>query len=190
MKPPPLAAMYLGAKMVRLRPDNPEFISHAGHSIRELIDALPGKYPNVPVFDHVDLVSRSRSLIDAWTAYQGAAPGVKAHLGATFESTMQGFATDMAGVRVTRREQAGALMGAMDPSGRPLPPVIAELRVDEWGAYRAFFVRACHHGLTTPEDFDRMLELFEEFLIDRLGLRTFRSQAALEAIVAEGERHA
>lgn len=40
---------------------------------------------------------------------------------------LDGFAADMEGVRVTRRDQAGVPMGAIDPSGRPLPPVIAEL---------------------------------------------------------------
>jgi len=67
------------------------------------------------------------------------------------------------------------------------PEMIADLRVSEWGVYRTFFVRACHHGAVTVEEFDGMLEPFEDFLIDRLGLRAFRNQAALEKLIGEAE---
>jgi hypothetical protein len=100
---------------------------------------------------------------------------------------MAEFARDAVDVRVSRRQQAGSLIAAMDPAGRPLPPVIAALRVDEWAAYRNFFVRACHHGSTTPEEFDGMLEPFEDFLVDRLGLRAFRNQAVLQQLIGEAE---
>lgn len=185
--PPPLAPMYLGAKIARLRADNPEYLSHAAHSMRELIDALPTKYPTVPAFDHADLVSRVRELLNSWHAYQAAPSPVEALARADFDQAMKTFAEEMDDVRTTHRERAGALIAAMDPSGRPLPPVIADLRVSEWATYRRFFLGACHHGSTTPEEFDGMLEPFEDFLIDRLGLRAFRNQAALERLIGEAE---
>lgn len=185
---PPLAPMYLGAKIARLRTDNPEYLSHAAHSLRELIDALPTKYPSVPTFAYADLVSRVRKLLDAWGKYQSALPPGDVQGRTEFERRMLKFASESDDVRVTRRQQAGALIAAMDPSGRQLPPVIAGLRVDEWAVYRDFFVRACHHGATTPEEFDGMLEPFEGFLVDRLGLRAFQNQAVLEQLIKETER--
>ena len=184
---PPLAPIYLGAKIARLRTDNPECLSHAAHSLRELIDALPAKYPNVPSFAHTDLVTRVRGLLGAWDAYEGAPQSARDLARATFEEAIAEFARDAADVRVSRRQQAEALIAAMDPSGRSLPPVIADLRVDEWAAHRTFFVRACHHGSTTPEEFDSMLEEFEDFLVDRLGLRAFRNQAVLERLIGQAE---
>jgi hypothetical protein len=186
---PPLATIYLGAKIARSRADNPEYLSHTAHSIRELIDALPSKYPNVPTFEHTDLVSRVRTLVEAWQTVEDALPEDRPRRQAAFEETMRSFSEEMTSVRTSRREQAGALIEAMDPAGRPLPPVIAGLRVTEWGEYRSFFVRACHHGAVNQDEFDRMFELFEDFLIDRLGLRAFRNQSEIGRLITEAEAH-
>ena len=185
-----LAGMYLGAKMVRRQEDNPERFAQAAHSIRDLIDELPKRFPQVPIFDYPDLISRVRKLVEEFGAYHGSAPEKRDHFRRRFELAMRQFAQDMEGVLATRREQAEALINSMDPSGRSLPPPIADQRTEEWRGYRAYFVKVCHHGGASPEEFDQTLDSFETFLVDRLGLRAFRSQATLQALISEGEGRA
>lgn len=181
-----LAPLYLGAKMSIRQVDNPDYLAQAAHSIREMIDMLPKRF-DVPTFEYQDLRSRSRVLVDAWRAIDNANPKAAEAARKKFEKEMVRFAAELDAVTITRKVEAGKLISSMDVSGRKMPAVIAGLRVAEWGEYRGYFVRACHHGETTPEDFDQMLEQFEIFLVDRLQPRAVSDQSAIRAIVAEGE---
>lgn len=181
-----LSPIYLGAKVTIRHTNNPDYLAQAAHSIRELIDRLPKRF-DVPTFEYQDLRSRARVLVDTWKAIPGGNPKATEAARAKFEKVMNRFATELDAVTITRRVEAGKLISSMDASGRTMPPVIANLRVAEWGAYRGYFVVACHHGETTQEEFDQMLEQFELFLLDRLRPRAVADQAALKAIVAEGE---
>src|ERR1035437_3909567 len=60
-----LARMYVGALRARTDDGNPEYLSQACHSIRELIDNLP-KYFAVPVQPTGSLKVEVNTLRDAW----------------------------------------------------------------------------------------------------------------------------
>ena len=93
-------------------------------------------------------------------------------------------------VGTTRREQAETLINALDPSGKYLPQTISDRITREWRSFRSFFVKVCHNGTSSPEEFDQRLEFFEDFMVDRLGLRTFQGQEILQSLIREGEGHA
>ena len=54
-----LGSMYIGAIMARAATDNPDHLSQASHSLRELIDRLPEHFEGVPVNPPTDSAIRS-----------------------------------------------------------------------------------------------------------------------------------
>ncbi len=184
-----LADKYLGALFALHRPENPECLPQAAHSMRELIEALPVAF-DVPSVDYDALVPRIRILVESWKRIEADGPENAAGNERRFQEVMRAFAGDFQAVGVARREQAEATIIGMDVSGRNPPPEIQDLRVREFLVYRTYFVQSCHHGSTTREEFVQMLDAFERFILDYRWPDTYEDIGTLRHIIEEGERHA
>jgi len=90
--------------------------------------------------------------------------------------------------RPARRERLTTVLRGLDPSGRPLPPPIEELHVEQWFQCHDYFIRVAHHAIApTNDEYESWLGALERFLLDRLYPRTFDDLDAIDRIIEEGE---
>jgi hypothetical protein len=181
-----VANMYHGAIMARHSEGNPDHISQACHSMRELIDNVP-KYFAIPV----EPAGRLRDQVDALQARWVREPRVRnssdAPLSATFIAKLVAFFQWVDEHLPKRIEAARTTIRGMDVSGRQLPATIEQMRAEEWMKIRDFFVAGTHHGTCSTGEFDAWLEVFEDFILSFTKPRTFETAAQIDALIAEGE---
>jgi len=181
-----VAAMYVGALMARATVDNPEYLSQACHSLRELIDNLP-KYFDVPVEPSGRLGDQTNALHEHWKRERRAKNGGLEPLSEKFIQKLSEFFQWIEENRPKRREVARRTIRELDASGRSLPRPIEDLRAQEWLAIRDFFVSSTHHGTCSPDDFDAWLEALESFVLGLTKPRTFDNADAIDELIREGE---
>lgn len=181
-----VATMYVGAVMARAAEDNPDHLSQACHSLRELIDNLP-KYFDVPVEPSGRLGDQTYALRDRWMREPRVANGTSEPLTERFVQKLAEFFQWIEENFPKRREVARRTIRELDASGRPLPRPIEDLRALEWMAIRDFFVRSTHHGSCSCDDFDLWLDVLESFLLGLTKPRTFDNADAIDALILEGE---
>jgi len=183
-----MARMYLGALVARAQRDNLEYLVHAAHSLRELMEKMP-RYHKVPIARAEGLSLKVRSLVSAWKARQEAeGAAARAEQDARFEGEMQEFAMWFQQRDTPRKEQAGQLMGKMDQREMRLPKSIERLRLAEWDDYDGFFQGVSHHTReTVPDEFDSYVAGFEEFLLSYLKPATYEDREKLREELARLE---
>jgi len=190
-KEPGLAAMYYGSIHVLQHPENPECVAQAGHSLRELMNALP-RYLDIPLpGEQARLGDKVAVLATRWGAltvqedWRTDLPAINKFLAAA-EELFGWLKTD----RPKRKDRTAKMLVSLDPTGRPLPGVIETLRIAEWETYHDRFVAAAHHSEIDHAELTAIVYEFERFLLDRLEPRTFEDRAALDEIIREGEGRA
>ena|ERR1035437_10278853 len=181
-----VARMYIGALMARASEENPDYLSQACHSVRELIDNLP-KYFQVTVKRTGSLKDQVISLQSAW----GREPRVKNRsskpLTERFAKKVEGLLNWFTDNFPARREVARTTVRELDVSGRRMPLPIEDVRADEWMAIRDWFVRSTHHGGCTSDEFDQWIYQFEMFLLNLAKPRPFDNADIIDELIAEGE---
>lgn len=181
-----VATMYVGAVMARAAEDNPDHLSQACHSLRELIDNLP-KYFDVPVKPSGRLGDQTNALRERWMREPRVTNGTPEPLTERFVQKLAEFFQWIEENSPKRREVARRTIRELDASGRPLPRPIEDLRALEWMAIRDFFVGSTHHGFCSRDDFDHWLDVFESFVLGLTKPRTFDNADAIDALILEGE---
>jgi len=181
-----VATMYVGALMARADDSNPDRLSQACHSLRELIDNLP-KYFDVPVEPAGRLGDHVNALHDRWKREPRVINGNSDPLTEKFARKLFAFFKWKDENFPKRQEVARRTIRDLDASGRILPQPIENLRASEWMAIRDFFVNSTHHGSCSLEDFDGWLDVFETFMLGLTKPRTFDNADAIDALIQEGE---
>jgi hypothetical protein len=195
-----LGAIYLGTHHVLGQRENPDRLPLAAHGIRELIEKLPlYSRVDVPVAEDSGLkqppkppglTQKVQDLSEHWSRV-----GTPPKRGDEVSGALQRFLGKIDEFFIwfrqayaTRRDQAAGALRDLDPTGRPLPPPIEKLRIDEWQQCNEFFQGVAHHGKQcSEEDFAAWVDVLEHFLVDRLRPRTFDDHTTLDAIREEGE---
>ncbi|MDE9364229.1 hypothetical protein PZ938_01290 [Luteipulveratus sp. YIM 133132] len=193
-----LVAWYLGARSVLGQDGNPDRLAQSAHSIRELLEKLPHHF-DVPVEKRAFILSeRARVLGQSFdkavakskTYEDGKWSGeIDAPL-RQFLQRAEDFFGKLAVKRPPRSQEAKGFIRATDPSPLPLPDTIEELRIKEWNAYRDYFISVAHHRSAEPDEFERWLELFEDFILKQLVPRTFEDRAEIRELIEEAEGRA
>lgn len=186
-----LGDMYAGALSVLGQTSNPERLAQAAHSLRELIEKLP-RYLDVPApRKPPTLKEEVRRLVAAWRKAGVEPSAVNARRAGDFFKAFERFVIWFEGVHLTMREQAAATIRGLDPSGRPLPTPIEDLRIKEWQECNWFFQGVSHHNKEcSSDDLRQWLDVLERFLLDLLRPRTFDDFSAIDRLIEEGERNA
>jgi len=185
-KSPTLAKMYVGAIIARGSEDNPDYLSQACHSMRELIDNLP-KYLPVPYEHSGELRPKVDALADQWKKELRSRNVDTGSLSNKFIGKLTEFFQWVEEHFPTRRDMARNIIRDLDVGGRPLPKALEDLHAAKWMKLRTFFVAGTHHGTCTPATFDECLDEFEAFVSSKDSPSTFETAALLDDLIGEGE---
>lgn len=192
---PPLASIYLGALKAGASDRNPDRLPQAAHSLRELMNGMPGAL-GVPVGElNQRLGDRLSGLRGSWgslgalgadpdRAWRGEISGPLRK----FLKRATGFFAWYDEHQPRRRAEFGDTLDRLSPSPRAVPQQLHANNVVAWMAMRQYFIDVCHHSTQTEvSTFDATLEQLEGFLLDRLRPRTFEDFDEIDAIIREGE---
>ncbi len=198
-KYPLLHRMYLGALGVLQQAENPDRFSLAAHGIRELMEKIP-EYLDVDMPAHrEDLRCKVDELEKKWLKASAASECPK---GGTWEGLIDpplraalrevGLFFDWRKNHMPRRRQeVGNVLKELDGTKKSLPEPLKNLNVEYWQEIQGFFLKVSHHRKTTDEqEFERWMDSFETFLLDRLSPRTFADIDEIDALIHQGKGNA
>lgn len=194
-----LANFYLGALTVLADSSNPDRLPLAAHGLRELLEKIP-IYLELPVkVKSESLKAKVQEFSLEWgkVSKKSQCRGNPEWTG-QIDDLLKKFIQNAAGFfswfeehHPRRRTEVAQMLRAIDPLGRPLPPPIEKLRVDEWHEIRDYCVGVAHHQISAVDgEFISWLDALERFLLDRLRPRTFADHDLIDSIIREGETHA
>jgi hypothetical protein len=181
-----VAKMYAGALMARSFDTNPDYLSQACHSIRELIDNLP-KYFEVPIQRTDSLTNKVNALRAAWDREPRVRISSAEALSERFAVKVAEFFQWHEAQFPTRREVARNTVRELSTSSRLLPHPIETLRAEEWMKIRDWFIGATHHGACSEDEFDQWLDVFESFMLNLSKPRPFDNADVIDALIRKGE---
>jgi len=181
-----LAKMYVGALMAREATTNPDFLTQACNSVRELIDALPNFF-TVSQRPPGRLGDKVNALRDRWRRERRVVNGDGSALSDRFIAQLEEFFEWNEQSFPRRRDMAREIIQQLDASGRRLPGAIENLRAEQWIEIRDFFTNSTHHGTCDEADFDTWIEAFEYFTLDLARPRTFENAARIDELVERVE---
>jgi hypothetical protein len=191
-----LSTMYLGSLYVLNDSSNPDRLSLAAHSLRELMEKLP-KYLDLPVEKPMTgLKERIRILMQAWhSTKRGSGAYVNSVWAGNIDRKIVGFFEDL-NIFFTefeienpnRKEALRRVLRAFDPLPALMPRQVEDLRIKQWGDYNGYFQGVSHHTRgATEADFRTTLSSFEKFLLDYLCPRTYDDFTEIDEIIREAE---
>jgi hypothetical protein len=184
-----LAQMYIGALHARSATENPDSISQASHSIREVIGQLPNFF-SVPIPAPGVLKSKVNEIHEAWRKQKIEPSKAGVVLEPKFAKKLADFFDWHAENYPKMREVARQAVREFDASRRILPERIETDHAEEWLKVRNIFVKATHHSACTPEQFDVNLDRFERLVLGLAKPPTFATADALDALIQEIEGNA
>jgi hypothetical protein len=177
-----LAKMYVGALMARDATTNPDYLSQAGNSVRELIDTLP-EFFTVTQRPPGRLNDKVNVLRDRWRNERRVRNGDDSPLSPRFLRELDAFFEWNDRSFPGRKEFARSTIRELDASGRRLPGSIENLRAEQWMMIRDFFTSSTHHASCSQDEFDQWLEFFEGFVLDLVRPRTFENADRIDELV-------
>ncbi len=189
--------MYLGAVVVLKHSANPDRFAQAAHSLREVIEKFAERRGG-PLKAGASSTNRVSALQASWNKCDlpddsAEAGGVK-----LCWPKIRGFLNDARAFfqwfnpkPPSRREQLGAALGQVVPSGERLPGSIERRETDRWFKVRDDVTDLAHHrrSLTEP-DVRILVEHVEALILEPVFLRTFERFDQIDRIVAQGEGEA
>jgi len=187
-----LAEIYVGACLALGDARNPQRIFIAAYCCRELMDHMPS-YLDVPSFPREPPGLKqliNDMLLPAWKELEAAVDDNTIRTAThRFIGRSRKFFTRVQAALHTRRERNELTLQGIDPSRGRLPPVLQDLRVQDWAEFGDYFNAVLHHNkpeCTVAEFRDRMAA-FEHFLLSYLRPKAFEDYAVIDQIIAEGE---
>lgn len=191
-----LADMYLGALMVLKDETNPDRFSLSAHNMRELMAKAPS-YMDVELKDPYSSEKMSNKVDNLGKEWNRLIKGVKkiddcSELDEVrLKKFLKAYSKFFEWFKESRpkfKTRVAKLIRTLDPTGLSLPSPIEELRVDEWGFIRDYFLRVCHHDkLTNIVEFESWLHTMERFFLDRLQPHTYADLNLIKSIIRAGE---
>jgi hypothetical protein len=184
--------LYEGALRALSDEANPGRFFLAGHSVREMMDALP-RLLNLP------MLAEQGRLGDQVSAAEGK--WVRAQKSPCYgDGKWEGTIDDILrrGLqaidelfewrkqnRPKRRDVASGIFRLTDPSGLALPEPLDRKRADRWLVLHSFFVGVAHRSPTTCDEFSKYLDELEQILLDALYRQPSEDLSRIDAILAE-----
>ena len=191
----PLSRWYLGALSAWRNRQNPDRLSQAAQSLRELMEKLPRvvREGDIQQVDNYDLWGKRQSLyarlqIDK-RRYAG---GWRGHsIDPRLAGTLEELDTYLSRSQMpSRREQVQMAVASIDPLARQMDISIRDRKRDEvfslWRQMEAF----AHHNTSDTDAFDHWLRVLEETLLDLLAPITAANQQEMQAILRDPARTA
>lgn len=188
-----LAMYYEGALVALTHNINPDRLSQAAQSVRELMEKLP-QYENIEMRAHQEsLGAKVNEFRDAWQAareasdcfvdgsWDGAIDKPARNLLERMDTLLEWFVTH----HPRRREELIQLLTRLDPTGG-LPRHLQDSHVSEWSEMRNYFVNLAHHRFaTTSDEFRHWLSRLESFLLLRLVPQTSEDFAEIDKVIED-----
>ena len=191
-----LSDMYLGALKVFKDETNPDRFSLSAHNMRELMDKAP-PYMDVGLKDPYSSEKMSNKVDNLEKEWNRLIKGVKKIDDCNkldkvrlekFLKACGKFFNWFKESRPKLKKKIAKLIRTLDPTGLPLPSPIEELRVNEWGLIRDYFLHVCHHDKPTNiVEFESWLHAMERFFLDRLQPQTYADLNLIKSIIRAGE---
>jgi hypothetical protein len=181
-------------------PLNEERIPVAGYLLRELQDALPKYLPTAAqakkrltlgnFFTWLEgewpkLVENSECAGDDGR-WSGEIDKVLARFLGELGGWISRYRADNPRWRTFQRD----VLGELDPALSEVPELTQAAAVALWLDLHAFFNAAAHHATIDEATFEERLQVFEDFLGDRLIPRTFEKRDRIAQMVKEAEADA
>jgi hypothetical protein len=192
-----LADRYLGACVTLTTTGNPENLTQAAHSLRELINELhrigdiPVKSAGGRLGDKFDAMTKkwekAKRNSACYSEERGWAGEIDDHAKRGFGAVDTAIDWQAAN-RPRWRDQFRTTIRELDAARDQLPGWLEDTFVDQWDKTRDYFVDVAHHRRsTTSEEFTAVLSSFETFVLDRLKPRTFEEHEELDQLISEAE---
>ncbi len=191
--------MYFGALHALNNPRNPDRISQAGNSLRELMEIMARELPKVggvsaenPENEPSNFKGQVHILKPHWkTAKEGYPNGWTGEIVrelTSFLQKLEGFFDWAHNNRPPKKVAIENLLRTLDGGRSNLPEVIEQLEIKKWDRIREFFEGATHHRAdSTLEDFNKHLNSLEKFLMDYLRPQAFEDIQIIRGIIHEVE---
>ncbi len=183
----PLGDWYLGALFALQNTYNPDRISQAAQSLRELLEKLPRVVRESDVVRSHDLVGMRRGIYNRWikdkTRYDGKWKDkeVDGQLDKTLRKIDQYLELNQ---RPTRREQIQSAIGQIDPMADMFDPRIQEAKRDQfhkvWMEIEGF---AHHRSNPDEQSFMEYFSTIDQIIFDLLAPITAQNQQEIRTIL-------
>lgn len=191
-----LGDYYLGALHTLANTSNPDRIAQSAHSLRELIQQLPRKHKKAATkVAPPGLLSGASNIYPARDAWNGIT--IKDYKAPTLRPTDPQAETkylreskkfwEFINKNYPKNDEERLRMEAGIRKDTPLPPKLQKLRMKEWSSYYAKFADIAHHGKSKTENYEQLVESFEDFLIRELDPQTTKDFAEISKIIKEVE---
>ena len=183
----PLGDWYLGALFALQNKYNPDRISQAAQSLRELLEKLPRVVRESDVVRSHDLVGMRRGIYNRWikdkTRYDGKWKDkeVDGQLDKTLRKIDQYLELNQ---RPTRKEQIQSAIGQIDPMADMFDPRIQEAKRDQfhkvWMEIEGF---AHHRSNPDEQSFMEYFSTIDQIIFDLLAPITAQNQQEIRTIL-------
>jgi len=186
--------MYLGVIRVLGQDDNPDRVSQAAHSLRQIIEKL-GEWLGAPLKVPGTLGGKVRDLREKWdpqrfpsvfeTSTQAGAPDPFMH---SFLREVRTFFDWYDNSEPNRREAMGRFFARLEPSGRRLPFSVERILTRQWSDLQGKLSGIAHHNCAANDSSVReLLDAFGGLVLERVRPRTFERQDEIDRIITEAE---
>lgn len=194
---PELGDYYLGALHTLANTSNPDRIAQSAHSLRELIQQLPRRHKKAAtkvtppgLLSGASNIYKTRDVWNSLTIDDFNTPTVRpTDVQAETKYYRESKKLwEFINKYYPTNEEERLRMEAGIRKDTPLPPKLQKMRMQEWSRYYAKFADISHHGSTPTDDFDQLVESFEDFLIRELDPQTTKDFAEVAKLIKEIEQ--
>lgn len=183
----PLSSWYLGAICALQNEDNPDRLSQAAHSMRELLEKLPRVIHEQTVVRQPNFKEDRRRIYELWCSDKEIYKGkwVFKTVNRRFNKTLQEIDNYLeANQRPDRKEQIRLALAKIDQMAEMFDPVIQKEKSEKirkiWGDFEKF----AHHGFSRDEQlFGKRFAEAEQLIFDLLAPITAEDQQAINELM-------
>jgi len=196
LKEQKLSKMFIGVLISLQSPNNPEYLVHAAHSLRELMEKLP-RYIDVQTANKFDIKGRINVLLPSWkdVIKKWSENIERNHFEKPIDKTLSDFISkcqcffcDYEKYSPSKQKEFEDTISALDGAEICLPKPLLKLEANKWKEIYTFFQGVAHHGKTTDIlEFGQWLSAFERILSEKMIQPTFEVQDTLDDIIKRGE---
>ncbi len=170
---PKLGRIYRSIVYANTHRDNPDYMSHTAHAIRELLAELPRHF-GAEISSGFNEKNELDRLLPIWEEAKKGVPRVEvpAKEDSKAESVeiplrvyreLRDFFSRYGASRLTYRQRISELFGTLEPVPIPTAPKPLEPVIGKWLDLYSWFLGVTHHGRQVDSsEFDQMFRLFED----------------------------
>jgi hypothetical protein len=196
-----IAEMYLGALHVLAHRDNPERLSQAAQSMRELLDRLSRQHEGEPIqlkktwaSDYIQSIGGDLDAARKESkCYDQIANGWRGVIDSPLERLLHAVsqAVGMHRSNPGNAEVERRFLRGLEPPSDPLPSDREKELLGQWRSHAKYFQDVAHHRAYPPqEDFERRMSACTSFLLARLRPTAFTTLQLLDELISEAESDA